>query len=427
MYSMTYRIALLFSFVLPLQIALNPAEGVDLALARILIPVIFLVWLIESLFSKKISLPTSPGAVFLYTFLFLASFSLFFANNHSWGIRKLAFLFSIFPLYFVISSTFSDTDKKKVLVSYFTAGAAITALIGLAQFSLQYVVGIDKAYRWWGENIAPIFLGESFSQAVLKNSSWLVNAGGKDFFRAISVFPDPHMLSFYLNMTLPFAIFLAIKSSSKKRIFWSSSSLIIFAADILTFSRGGYIGLAVMAFILFALFFKKLSVKFRLTACALLFFATIILLLFPNPISQRFASSFDASEGSNSGRIETWSQAFEVIKRNPLGVGIGNYALAIKPSADYREPIYAHSVYLDIAAEMGIFALLFWIAFLGGTFLSFHKQTDDLIFRFALIASMAAFASHSLVENPLFSIHIFSLLMIITALANKNNHTKQYA
>lgn len=427
MYSVTYRIALLFSFVLPLQIALNPSEGIDLALTRILIPVIFLVCLVENLLSKKISLPTSPGAIFLCTFIFLASFSLFFADNPSWGIRKLAFLFSIFPLYFVISSAFPTAEKKKVLMSYCAAGAAITALIGLVQFSLQYIVGIDKAYRWWGENIAPIFLGKSFSQAVLENSSWLVNAGGKDFFRAISVFPDPHMLSFYLNMTLPFAIFLAIKSSSKKRIFWISSAFLIFIADILTFSRGGYIGLAVMAFILFALFFKKLSVKFRLAACALLFFGTTTLFLLPNPVSQRFVSSFDTSEGSNSGRIETWSQAFEVIKKNPLGVGIGNYALAIKPSADYREPIYAHSVYLDIAAEMGIFALLFWIAFLGGTFLSFNKQADDQIFRFALIASLAAFASHSLVENPLFSVHIFSLLMMVTALANKNNHTKQYA
>jgi len=44
-----------------------------------------------------------------------------------------------------------------------------------------------------------------------------------------------------------------------------------------------------------------------------------------------------------------------------------------------------------------------------------------------LIASLAAFASHSLVENPLFSVHILSLLMIVAALANKHNYAKQHA
>ena len=80
---------------------------------------------------------------------------------------------------------------------------------------------------------------------------------------------------------------------------------------------------------------------------------------FPVLLPAGFSSIFDLKEGSNVGRLEMWKKSAEVALDNPFsGVGIGNYPLEVKASADYREPITAHNTYLDIASETGIISLL---------------------------------------------------------------------
>ena len=111
-------------------------------------------------------------------------------------------------------------------------------------------------------------------------------------------------------------------------------------------------------------------------------------------------------------------QAASVITAHPLGVGIGMYSLSIKPDANYREPIYAHNLYLDIAAELGIPAALVFIAFLFLVFKNFWQAAPKNQFFVAGVASLAIFSIHSLVENPLYSVHVLPLLLILTALGS---------
>jgi O-antigen ligase len=136
-------------------------------------------------------------------------------------------------------------------------------------------------------------------------------------------------------------------------------------------------------------------------------------------------SSFDAQEGSNSARILNWQQALAIIKNHPLGVGIGMYSLAIDPNADYREPIYAHNLYLDIAAELGIAAAIVFvlILFLAGK--NFWQAAKIQPFFAAGVASVTIFSVHSLVEDPLYSVHILPLILIMIALsATLNQYEK---
>lgn len=419
MHNLSYRLILIFCLVLPLQIALNPAPGIDLASARVFSLTLFMIWLIESLVQKKISLPNGLQSLLLLSFLFFASFSLFFSSNIEWGFRKIAFLLSFFPLYLVTNAACTSLARKITLLKNLVIGSVIVATIGIIQFSSQYFVGIGSAYSWWGRNIAPIFLGKAFSQSVLENSSWLVSAGGTDFFRLISVFPDPHMLSFYLTMTFPFAFIFALYAETQRgKILGIVSFLVILFADLLTFSRGGYLGIAACIFVLLGPIISRIStfkkmVLFLFSACFFIF-----LVFCQNPITQRFSSSFNFSEGSNSGRIETWKQAILIFRENPLGVGLGNYPLAVKPSANYREPIYAHSIYLDIVTETGILCLFIWILLIISTFFSFWKLRHDSALFLAGCTSIAAFSAHALVENPLFSVHILPLFLIILAIAN---------
>jgi len=411
---MPYKLLLLFCLYIPFQLALNASEGFDLASGRVFVLLLGILWLFESLAQKKLFIPNKIQTLLLLSFLFLSAFSLVFAQNTDWAYRKLLFLLSFVPLYFIVADIASDKERLIKIIKFLVYGAGLASLVGLSQFILQFFIGIDATLKFWQVIIAP-FLGNSFSQAVFQNPSWLVGVSGNTYMRAIAFFPDPHMFAFCLGMLLPWAI--ALYANSKRNIFLLIS-IVIFVTDLLTFSRGGYLGL--LAGLLFTLFIfrKNLIGKFslkKLIAANVFILVIAVIIIFPNPISNRMISSFDVSEGSNVGRLETWKQSLEVIENNPWGVGIGNYASEIKPSADYREPIYSHNLYLDIASETGILNALIFIWLIIASVFSFIKLGKNNLLFLAGAISLAIFSIHSLFETPLYSIHILPLFLIIIA------------
>ena len=75
----------------------------------------------------------------------------------------------------------------------------------------------------------------------------------------------------------------------------------------------------------------------------------LIFIFNSNIITQRLVSSFNLKEGSNVERYKNWVQAADMIRDYPLGgVGLGNYARAVDPTAENRSSIYAHNLFLDI-------------------------------------------------------------------------------
>lgn len=113
-----------------------------------------------------------------------------------------------------------------------------------------------------------------------------------------------------------------------------------------------------------------------------------------------------------------WQEGIRVFSEHPAsGVGLGNFPLEVKPSAEYREPIYAHNTYLDIAAETGIFSVLFWIAWLTGLAVTFlHRSKTDPVF-IAGVYAILLFSVHALFDTPLYSVHTLPLLCILFGLA----------
>jgi len=417
---MLYNLFLIFCLYLPFQLALNASEGFDLASGRVFALILGILWLFKSLIQKKLFIPNKIQSLLLLSFLFLSAFSLFFAQNTDWAYRKLLFLLSFVPLYFIFADIAQNKEKAKRIIEFLVYGAGLISIVGVFQFSLQFFIGIDKTLLFWQKIIAP-FLGNSFSQSVFQYPSWLVGVADITYMRAIALFPDPHMFSFYLGMLLPFSIALYAISKRNRFLLISASVLV---ADILTFSRGGYLGL--LAGLIFALFIfreklmKSFSVK-KFIAINIFILIIAVVMIFPNPASNRLFSSFDAGEGSNIERFKNWNQSLEIIKKNPLGVGIGNYSLEIKPGADYREPIYSHNTYLDIAAETGVITALIFVWLITVSILSFTKLENKNKFYLAGTISLAIFSVHSIFETPLYSIHILPLLLIIIALSTTEN------
>jgi len=412
---MLQKLILFFCLFLPFQFALSPATGIDLASIRIFVLILFFWWIFKSLYKKNLRISLDWQTLFVFSFLFLASFSLFFAQNTHWASRKLVFLFSIFPLYFVFKSrTFNEKWVEKIS-SFLVFGSFGVATVGIAQFFAQFIFKLDSVLIFWRNYVTPFFLGGAFSQSVVQNSSWLVNISGKTIFRAISIFPDPHMFSFYLGMTTPIALFLFFKNKQRK---FFLMFFVILLADLLTFSRGGYIALTATVLFLGFVFLKDVLRSHKHRGAFFLTILSIFVFLVLTPVKTRFLASFNLNEGSNVGRIEMWTNALQTIQKNPLGVGLGNFPLEVNPLATYRTPIYAHSLYLDIASEMGIPTLLIWLAIISFSLYTFLIKSKGNVLYFGCAAALLIFSIHSFVETPLFSVHVLPLFLIIISFAN---------
>ena len=408
----------LFSLYIPLQIALSPASDIDLASLRLFSLLLFLIWLTHSLLIKKVFIPLDLSSLFLYSTLFFALFSLFLAQMPFWGIRKILFIYSLFPIYLVFSS-FVRQKGTLFIAKGLVLGSFVVSIIGIGQFIAQFIFGLDRTYAFWGRNIAPLFLGNAFSQAVLEHPSWLVNISGNTVFRAISVFPDPHMFSFYMGMTLPLAVFLYM-GSTRSRSLYLLSALSLLLADLLTFSRGGYLGLLAGAAVAAIIYLRnKPADQRRFSRLALGTLSLLLLLYLVPPIKDRFLASFDLNDGSNQGRIALWKKSLDTVIENPLGIGIGNLPLVFEPTASYRDPIYAHNLYLDVASEMGTPALIGLLLTLASVSYLFWKNSKTNSLHLGYLSSIAIFSTHSLVETPLYSVHVLALFFILLSFSHE--------
>jgi O-antigen ligase len=286
--------------------------------------------------------------------------------------------------------------------------------LALLQFILQWFVGLDTLLTFWQKSLLPFFLGPAFGSTVGQYSSLLVNVHGLTLLRATALFPDPHIAAYYFGMTLPLALALAASHPHQRRLWYSAASL-LFIADILTFSRGGALGLLCGGLFWGYARLPRLTPKHLR---ALIFTFLFLLGLILSPIGSRFLSSFSLTEGSNQGRLAMWQAASTLILTHPwLGVGLGNFPLAVLPSASYRLPIYAHSLPLDIMAESGLGAGLCYFLLLFFTLRSLLRLAHHNAFFFGPATSLIIFTVHSFFENPLYSVHILPLLILCLAVS----------
>lgn len=104
---------------------------------------------------------------------------------------------------------------------------------------------------------------------------------------------------------------------------------------------------------------------------------------------ERISTSFSARELSNLGRIQIWKSTFSSIAKNPfLGVGIGNYPVVLNENVSaVKEGASAHSLYLDVASEMGVLGglllLLIFLEILWRAIQVFRKNQDPFLAAFA--------------------------------------------
>lgn len=417
------RIFFLLLLFLPFQFATNSIPGNDISLFRLIIPVIFFVWMTDMLRNRGRLFFSHGVLAWFCAAMAVLGVGVLVAPHTDWALRKAFFLGEFLLWFFMVSSLVASgkVERKSIVWGLVWGGAALS-LAGIAQWSGQFIWGLEPMLHFWEKGIAPFFLGEALAETVSEYSSWLVNVGGVTVFRAIGPFPDPHSFAFFLELCLPWAIFLFIKTRRKFLLF---VAVILLIGIGLSFSRGAYVGMVVSG-IVFAGFAPKLFVfSRRKTLILLTVFAGMLGMLLgtPNFVRDRLEDTFFRTDASGDERIVLWETALQTIAQHPLfGVGFAGFPEQVQPSAQYRDPIYAHNTYLDIATEtglLGLFLFLFGCLWAARQFLALGKR--DVLYYGGFFALICV-GVHGMFDTALYSVQdmgVFCVLMAIATDASK--------
>jgi O-antigen ligase len=175
--------------------------------------------------------------------------------------------------------------------------------------------------------------------------------------RIKGLFENSNDLALHLVTMIPIALVLGLSGRGpfRKLIYFSGAAVMV-GAVMVTFSRGGFIGLVAAGLMLV----RRLGRKNRVATTGAMVFAVILFLaLAPGAYSGRLSSIFNSSAdltGSSSQRTEVLKRSVWVALRYPLfGVGIGNF--------HHKSPrnLVTHNAYTQVASEMGLAAMVFYI------------------------------------------------------------------
>ncbi len=234
------------------------------------------------------------------------------------------------------------------------------------------------------------------------------------------LFGNPNDLALHLVMMAPLAIALGMsnKSAAGKIACFSMAGLFV-AGIMVTYSRGGFLGMVCVAGFLV----WKLSRENRFQVMAIA--AVVLLLVFvfaPGNYGMRLLSILDPSldpVGSRGQRRELLVRSIVVSLRNPWGIGIGNF-----PIVGIRN-LVSHNSYTQVSAELGVIGLAAYLAFVLSPFrklAAIERRLDEdsnngwhYYFAIGLQASLIGFLVSSFFVSVAYNWFIYYLIAYAVA------------
>jgi O-antigen ligase len=172
------------------------------------------------------------------------------------------------------------------------------------------------------------------------------------------LFENPNDLALHLVTILPLAVSLFLASRGLfKKIVYVAASVLMVAAIICTFSRGGFLGLIAVALVLA----WKLGRKNRKTVIIVSLLIIVALVVFaPAQYGGRLTSIWggDATGSANARQELFWRSLLVAIRYPIFGVGIGNFHFR-----SLHEQV-SHNSFTQVASELGLAALVFYVLFM---------------------------------------------------------------
>jgi O-antigen ligase len=177
------------------------------------------------------------------------------------------------------------------------------------------------------------------------------------------MFGNPNDMAMHLVMMTPLTVALALAAKSRlMRVLYFAVTALFVAGNVVSFSRGGFLGLIVSS----AILAWKLGRRQRLNVTiASIVAGGLFILLAPGNYGLRILSIFIPGldpVGSSDQRKELLFRSIWVTIRNPWGIGIGNSPIM----NDYN--LQTHNSYTQVSSELGLLGLAAYLIFLVSPF-----------------------------------------------------------
>jgi len=155
-------------------------------------------------------------------------------------------------------------------------------------------------------------------------------------------------------LPLPWCLFAYERTWSRKALYLSVALLCV-VGTILTTSRGGFVGLLAVVFVLWLLNPRKILALILVGILSLAVYEVA-----PSSYWSHISTIESTHEGTAKGRLDSWMSAWRMFKDNPLGVGGEQFAIHFP---EYQGDAFgahnmwgreAHSLWFTLLAELGI-------------------------------------------------------------------------
>jgi len=356
----------------------------NFSIAELIVLVVLFSWFLRILIGKQFTFKKTKLDLPIILFLILACISFLYSLQYVklplefsssvsnlYPLKALLNIFEYVLFFYLIVNVFDKDDIKKVvgisLISLF-----IVSLVGIYQYNKIFSIG-------------------NFF-------------GFKSYARIPSTFNAYTLLGVYLILFIPLIFYFLRKYYYKILIGFPSLLCLLYSG-----SRGAFYSLL-----------GSMLITCKKNKKTILLFIVLFILLLPfiflfkeNIITKRI------SDYGDSGRFEIYNSSLNMLLKNPMGIGLGSFRLANV----IENAHHAHNLYLQIALEGGIIALIvfLWIffVFLKGNISA--KATDNELgsIRLALLTGVTAVLIHGLVDYPFYSQRIALLFWTVMAMTWK--------
>lgn len=169
---------------------------------------------------------------------------------------------------------------------------------------------------------------------------------------------NPNDMALHLVTMTPLAICLGLAAKNKlMKLVYFAAAFMFVAGNMVTFSRGGFLGLIVAS----AILAWKIGRKQRFnTVIAAVVIGVLFILLAPGNYGLRLLSIFvpGMDSGSSNQRQESLILSIIVTLRNPWGIGMGCFPIV------GIQNLQTHNAFTQVSSELGLQGLAAYLVFM---------------------------------------------------------------
>ena len=245
--------------------------------------------------------------------------------------------------------------------------------------------------------------------------------------RAVAGIPDPNYYAAYLQMAAVPVLALVLAGQTRWRLVAAGAVMVSVAGIVLSLSRGALLGLMPAVAIVVIAWSRARAVS--VAAVAIVGVLTVANL---NPllqsettevVTERLAAISVATE--NNKRTLLWSETLREIQERPLGLGVLQFRTfsQAKGLTQRGHPLEnVHNLYLNIAIELGVLGLLFyllWLVRVGWDLTTEIRRRRPETYPLAvgITASLVGYSFQALTVSQYRVEVIFATFFVLTAAA----------